>query len=84
MNYITAMMNPAEEAELDCILAGADYTECDEVSEQPGPSPALIGAVTTPTMDAISAEGMAPRKRREGITLVGGGSCQGPSLSLSQ
>ena len=71
-------MNPAKEAELDHILAGANYTECDETSEQPGPSPELIGAVTTFTMAAVSAEG------REGVTRIGGGSCQGPSFSLSQ
>ena len=43
-------MNTAEEAELDCILAGIDYPERHEVSEQLGPSPELIGAVMTPTM----------------------------------
>ena len=59
-------MNPVEEAELDCILAGADYTKCNEASEQPGPSPELIGAVTTLTMDAVSAEGMPPHEGREG------------------
>ena len=34
-----ASMNPSEEAELDHILAGMDYTECDEVTEQPGSTP---------------------------------------------
>ena len=59
-------MNVAEEAEQDRILAEADYyAECDEVSEQPGTSSELIGAVTTPTMDAISAKGMAPHEARE-------------------
>ena len=65
---ITATMNPAKDTELDRILAGADYmyTECDEMSEQPGFSPELIGAVTTPTMDAVSTEGMATCEGREG------------------
>ena len=66
--HITATMNPAKEGELDHILAGADYTEYDEASEQPGPSPELTGAVTTPTMDAVSAEGMAPLEWRKGVT----------------
>ena len=66
INYITATMNPAEEAELDCILARADYPEWDEASEQPAPSPEVIGAVMIPTMDAVSAEGMAPHEGREG------------------
>ena len=35
-------MKPVEEAELDHIQAGADYTECNE---QPGPSPELTGTV---------------------------------------
>ena len=59
-------MNPAGEAELDHIQAGADYTESDEESEQPGPSLELIGAVTTPPMDAVSAEGMVPREGGKG------------------
>ena len=42
-------MNQAEKTELDRILAGADYSEFDVENEQPGPSPGLIGAVTTPT-----------------------------------
>ena len=59
-------MNPAEEAELDRILAGVDYTECNEVSQHPGPSPELTGAVTTRMMDAVSAKGMAPVRRGKG------------------
>ena len=47
-------MNPAEEAELDRILAGVDYIEGDEASEQPGPSLEFLGAVTTPTVDAVA------------------------------
>ena len=78
------MMNPAEEAELDRMLAGTDYPEWDEASEQPGPLPELIGAVTTLTMDAVSMEGMALHEGREGVTRIGGGSCQWSSLSLSQ
>ena len=67
-------MNPAGEADLDCILAGADYTECNGASEQLGPSPQLNGAVATPTMDAVSTEGMVPSEGREGVTRLGGGS----------
>ena len=77
-------MIPVEEAELDCILAGVEYNECDETSERPGPSPELTGAVMTPTMDAVSAKGMAPGEERKGVTQIKGGSCQWPCLSLSQ
>ena len=59
INFITATINPAEEAELDRILAGVDYTKCDEVSEQLGPSLQLNGPVMTPTMNAVSVKGMA-------------------------
>ena len=39
-------MNRSEEAELhvERILAGVDYTECDEATEQPGSTPELLGA----------------------------------------
>ena len=77
-------MNPAEKAELHRILAGADYTECDEVSEQLGPSPESVGAVMTPMMDTVSAEAIALHEGREGVMHIRGGSCQGPCLSLSQ
>ena len=36
-------MNLEEEAELDCILAGADYVEGGEADEEPGPSPEQHG-----------------------------------------
>ena len=36
-------MNLEEEAELDYILAGADYVEGGEVDEEPGPSPEQRG-----------------------------------------
>ena len=71
----TTTMTPAEEAELDHILVGANYTECNKVTEQPGPSPALIGAITTPTKDTVSTEGMAPHEGRKGEMRVRGGSC---------
>ena len=73
-------MSLAEEAELGGIPAGVDYTEYDEASEQLGPSPELSGAVTTPTMDAVSEEAMAPSEGREGVTRIEGDSCQRPSL----
>ena len=41
--------NLEEEAELDRILAGADYVEGGKADEEPGPSPELLGAVETPT-----------------------------------
>ena len=48
-----------EEAELNHILAGADYVEGGEADEEPGSSPELLGAVETPTVNAVSAQGMA-------------------------
>ena len=44
-------MNLLEEAEPDPILAGADYTECEEVTEQLESTPELLDAVRTPTND---------------------------------
>ena len=41
------------------ILAGADYVKGGEADEEPGSSPELLGAVKTPTVDAVSAQGMA-------------------------
>ena len=76
-------MNPDKDAELDCILARANFTEGGEVDDEPGLSPELVGAVTTPTVDAVRAQGMAPREGREGVTQTGQGLCQGPSLSFS-
>ena len=64
-------MNLAEEAELDRILERVEYTECDEATEQPGPLPELIGAVRTPTKNAVSAGGMALHKGREREMQVG-------------
>ena len=52
-------MNLEEEAELDRILAGADCVTSGEADEEPGPSPELLGAVETPTVDAVSTQGMA-------------------------
>ena len=34
-----ALMNSSKETELDYILVGTDYTECDEATEQPGSTP---------------------------------------------
>ena len=76
-------MNPAEEAELDHILAGVDYTECHEATEQLGSMPELLGAVRSLTNDIGGAEGMAHCQGSKGELQVGEGSCQGPSLSLS-
>ena len=53
-------MNPNEEAELDSILAGAEYTEADQVMEQLGSTTELIGAAKSLTDDAKNTEEMAP------------------------
>ena len=76
-------MNASEEAELDHILADADYTECDEATEQPGSTPELLVAVRSPMNNARGAEGMAHRERSGGELPFGGGSCRGP-FSLSR
>ena len=69
-------MNPSEEAELDHILAGADYTKCGEAMEQPRSTPELLGAVRSPMNDAAGAEGMAHREESGGELPVGGSSCR--------
>ena len=51
-------MNLSKEAELDHILAGTDYTKCDEPTERPGSTPELLGTVRSPTNDAGGTEGM--------------------------
>ena len=71
-----ASMNPSEEAELDHILTGADYTERDEATEQ-------LGTVRSPMNDVRGTEGMAYHEGSGGELQVGEGSCQGPSLSLT-
>ena len=48
-------MNPSKEAELDHILAGTNYTEYEEATEQ-------LGAVRSPTYDAGGVEGMEHRE----------------------
>ena len=70
-----------EDEELDRILAGADFTETDN---KPRLSLELVGAVVTPTADAISTQEMALREGRVRETQLGEGSCQGPSLSFSR
>ena len=57
--------------ELDCILAGADFTESGEADDEPGLSLELVGVVVTPTVDTGSAQGMTPREGREGVTQTG-------------
>ena len=76
-------MNLDEDSELDRILAGADFTPDGMANNEPGISPELVGAVTTPTLDAYSTQEMALRAGRVGDTQLGEGSCQGPSLSFS-
>ena len=76
-------MNLSEEAELDHILAGVDYTECDEAMKQPGSTPELMGVVRSPMNDTGGAEEMVHREWSGGELLVEGGSCGWPfSLSL--
>ena len=78
------LMNPDKDAELNRILAGPYYIEGGEADEETGPSPELLGAVKTPTVDTVSTQGMALREGREGVTQFGEGSClQGPSLGFS-
>ena len=74
----TALINPSEEAELDHILAGVDYTKCDEATEQPGSTPELLGAVRSPMNDSGSADVMAHCEGSGGELPIGG-----PSFSLS-
>ena len=47
-------INPNENAELDCILAGVALIEGDKADGKPGLLPELVGAVVTPTVDAVS------------------------------
>ena len=61
-------MNLDEDVELDRILVGADFTEGGGADKEPGLSLELVGAVETHTVDAGSAQGMAPREGREGVT----------------
>ena len=75
-------MNLDEDAELDRILAGADFTEDGAANDESGISPELVGAVPTPTHDAQCTQEMALRKGRIEDTQNGEGSCQGPSLSF--
>ena len=74
------LMNPNEDKELDCILAGADFSKTDD---EPRLSPKLVGAVVTPMADAMSTQEMALHKGRVGETQPEKGSCQGYSLSFS-
>ena len=55
-----------------------------ESNDEPGLSPELVGAVITPTLDAVSTQEMALREGRVEATQNGEGLCQGPSLSFSQ
>ena len=54
---------------MDRILAGADFTETDN---EPRLSPELVGAVVTPTDDAISTQEMALREGRVREMQLGG------------
>ena len=65
---------------MDRILAGADFTETDN---EPRLSLELVGAVVTPTDDAISTQEMALREGRVRETQLVEGSCQRSSLSFS-
>ena len=78
------MNDIVEDDEIDRILAGADFVESEEAEGEPRPTPELIGAVQSPTIDAASTEGMAPREGSAGELRTGEGLCQGPSLCISQ
>ena len=43
-------MNLDEDVELDCILAGADFTEGGKADDEPGLTPELVGAVVLPQL----------------------------------
>ena len=83
-------MSFSDDDDLDHILAGADYVEPDQAMLEPGPTPELLGAVESPTDDAVSVEGMAPREGSEGELRIGEelqigeGLCQWPSPCFSQ
>ena len=77
-------MNLDEDVDLDWILVGADFTEGGEADQKPGLSPEFVGAITTPTVDAVNTQGMAPPEGREGVTQTGEGLYQGPFPSFSQ
>ena len=68
-------MNLEEEVEFDCILARANYIEGGEADEERGSSPELPGAVDSPTLDAVSAQGMTPHKGSERELQTGVGFC---------
>ena len=59
-------MNFNEDEEINRILAGADFIDTEEAEGEPRPTPELIGAIESPTIDAISTEGMAPNERSGG------------------
>ena len=75
-------MNLDEDAELDRILAGADFIEDDAANVESEISPELVGAVSTPTQDAQGTQEMALREGRVEDTQKGEGPCQGSSLSF--
>ena len=77
-------MNLEEDVELDRILAGANFTEDGTADDKPGLSPELVGAVITPTPDAVSTQEMALREGRVEVKQNGEGLRQGPSLSFFQ
>ena len=70
------VMNVNDEAEVDRIFAEADIVVPDS-------SPGLLGAVRPSTIDAVRAEGMAPREGSNGGVRIGWDSCQGPPPSVS-
>ena len=61
-------MNVDNEAEADCILAQVDIFVPDS-------SPELLEAVRTSTVDAVCAEGMAPREGSHGRVWIRGDFC---------
>ena len=64
------------------ISVGADYTETDKATKQPGSMPKLLGAARLPIDNTRGKEEMAPLRGSGRELQVGEGPCQGPSLCL--
>ena len=63
-------MNPDEDAELNHILARADFIEGGKPDDELELSPELVGVVMTPAVDAVTTQGMTPpppSNGREGV-----------------
>ena len=68
-----------DDEEADRFWEEADIILADE----PGPTPELLDAVASPTVDAIGTEGMTPCEGSKGELRRGDGLCQGPPPSIA-